>query len=152
MYGRIYLSKHVYYLGIKIGSQVKHPVIDFDIFALGYFTCLFHNLSNYLLYRGGQLYWYPKKSTNLTQVTDTLYYIILYRVHLARNFRTVSKKILLFYIIIYSGSSAMSIICESVVPSISSCSANKHSLSFVSLSNSSSSSLEFLQCNLFYVN
>ena len=35
---RIYLSKHVYYLGIKIGSQVKHPVIDFDIFTLGYFT------------------------------------------------------------------------------------------------------------------
>ena len=43
---RIYLSKHVYYLGIKIGSQVKHPVIDFDIFTLGYFTCLFYNLSN----------------------------------------------------------------------------------------------------------
>jgi hypothetical protein len=35
---RIYLSKHVYYLGIKIGSQVKHPVIDFDILTLGYFT------------------------------------------------------------------------------------------------------------------
>jgi hypothetical protein len=35
---RIYLSKHVYYLGLKIGSQVKHPVIDFDIFTLGYFT------------------------------------------------------------------------------------------------------------------
>ena len=28
---QIYLSKHVYYLGIKIGSQEKHPVIDFDI-------------------------------------------------------------------------------------------------------------------------
>ena len=38
---QIYLSKHVYYLGIKIGSQVKHPVIDFDIFTLCYFTCLF---------------------------------------------------------------------------------------------------------------
>jgi hypothetical protein len=24
----------MYYLGIKIGSQVKHPVIDFDIFTL----------------------------------------------------------------------------------------------------------------------
>ena len=43
---QIYLSKHVYYLGIKIGSQVKDPVIEFDIFTLGYFTCLFHNLSN----------------------------------------------------------------------------------------------------------
>ena len=38
---QIYLSKHVYYLGIKIGSQVKHTVIDFDIFTLCYFTCLF---------------------------------------------------------------------------------------------------------------
>jgi hypothetical protein len=26
---------------IKIGSQVKHPVIDFDIITLGYFTYLF---------------------------------------------------------------------------------------------------------------
>ena len=43
---RIYLSKHVHYLGIKIGSQVKYPVIDFDIFTLGNCTCLFHNLSN----------------------------------------------------------------------------------------------------------
>jgi hypothetical protein len=43
---QIYLSKHVYYLRVKIGSQVKHPVIEFDIFTLGYFTCLFHNLSN----------------------------------------------------------------------------------------------------------
>ena len=43
---QIYLSKHVYYLRIKIESQVKHPVIEFDIFTLGYFTCLFHNLSN----------------------------------------------------------------------------------------------------------
>ena len=30
--------KHVYYHGIKIGSQVKHPVIEFDIFTLVYFT------------------------------------------------------------------------------------------------------------------
>ena len=30
---RIYLSKYMYYLGIKIRSQVKHPVIDFDIFS-----------------------------------------------------------------------------------------------------------------------
>jgi hypothetical protein len=37
---RIYLSKYVYYLEIKIGSQVKHSVIAFDIFTLGYFTCL----------------------------------------------------------------------------------------------------------------
>jgi hypothetical protein len=31
---QIYLSKHVYYLRIKIGSQVKHPVIEFDILTI----------------------------------------------------------------------------------------------------------------------
>ena len=79
----------------QLNRQISYAI--FSVVGLGIWCSVIVQL-----YRGDRLYWrmkpeYPKRTTYLTQITDTFYHIMLHRVHLTK-LRTISILISLYIV------------------------------------------------------
>jgi hypothetical protein len=92
MDGQVHVVKIVVFTGVSCRPMPKF-LLNFLFLYLFVWWCLtliFH------LYRGGQFYWwrkpeYPKKTTDLPQVTDKLYYIMFAQRYLIVFIKTSKK-------------------------------------------------------------